>query len=297
MERSDIIDVLRLDYAHLRAHIKALHPLIHKGILNTESRVFTLPLLSQDDIGDAFPNITPTAVNNVLARNAYLDHTLDMTLQHEQTGQMAKRLPGYILLNTPDEAEILERIDVINSLKKNLDAYIQTHAGKTPDTRFEVVSKAIPNLVRKALSRRLLVAPTDTFSVSFSWSHSSSRSKAQPTAYWEEKLERSRMNKAAHIDEDAWNTMIDMEKKALMAANDATHFRIMRPLRVNPIINVKYDKEDDGIFKKTTMIAHSPLLLLNQEPKCFPLRPYQGASLKPAEDAPVIERWHLYKVM
>lgn len=295
MHVTDIIDVLRRDYAHLRSHIQALHPLIHNSILNPQSCVFTLPSLSQDDIGEAFPDITPTAVDAVMARHAYLDHSLDMTLQHDQTGQMAKRLPGYIVLNTPDEQEILERIEVINRLKTSLDTYIQTHAGKTPDTRFEVVSQAIPNLVRKALSRRLLVAPSDTFSVSFSWSHSSSRSKAQPRVYWEEKLERSRVAKAEHVDEEAWNTMIDMEKQALMAANDVSHFRVIRPLRVNPIINVKYAKDDEGAFKKTTMIAHSPLLILNQQPKCFPLRSYQGASLKPAADTPVIERWHLYK--
>lgn len=296
MHRTDIIDALRRDYAHLREHIKALHPLFHEGILHPGSRVFTLPLLSQDDIGDAVTNIVPTPLEGISALNAYLDHMLDMTLQHEQTGQMAKRLPGYILLETPDEAEIIERIEVINTLKANLDTYIRRHAGKTPDARFEVVSHAIPNLVRKALSRRLLVAPKASFSVSFSWSHSSSRSKAQPKVYWEEKLERSRESKVAHMDEEAWNTMIDMEKQALMAANDVTHFRIVRPLRVNPIMNVKYEKDDDGAFKKTTMVAHSPLLCVNQQPKCFPLRHYQGESVKSASDKPVIERWQLYKV-
>lgn len=296
MNRTDIIDVLRRDYAHLISHIKALHPLIHRSILHTGSRVFVQPLLSQDDIGNAFPDIVSTPLDGMGARNAYLDHMLDMTLKHEQTGQMAKRLPGYILLETPDEKEIIERIEVINTLKVNLDKYIQMHAGKTPDTRFDVVSHAIPHLVRKALSRRLLVAPNETFSVSFSWSHSSSRSKAQPKVYWEEKLERSRESKSAHVDKAAWNTMIDMEKQALMAANDVTHFRIVRPLRVNPIMNVKYEKDDDGAFKKTTMVAHSPLLCLNQMPKCFPLRNYHGESLKPAADEPVIERWHLYKV-
>ncbi|WP_369812668.1 DNA replication terminus site-binding protein [Alkalimonas collagenimarina] len=75
---------------------------------------------------------------------------------------------------------------------------------------------------------------------------------------------------------------------------DSEYFRTVRPLRITPIVNLKYNRSQNGEFNKTTMIAHSPLIVLNDRPKLSPLKPYTGKRIKDAKAGPLIARLHLY---
>ena len=194
---------------------------------------------------------------------------------------------------TKDEKEIRDRIWIINNLKNEFDDYVKIHAGKTKDERFETIKVAVPDLVRKAFSRKILLAPSGVTNASFSWSHSMSISKPQHRDVWDKRLEKALQSKLNHPDYDNWQTAVQMERKALLQKNDTDYFKIKRPLRVVPIMNVTYNN-DDQEKKKTTYVAHSPLLIINNNPKVSSLKDYHGFSRKKNEENPVNDRLHLF---
>ncbi|MBQ4839734.1 MULTISPECIES: DNA replication terminus site-binding protein [Pseudoalteromonas] len=295
MQKVAVIRKIRADLHYLQVHIGEALTLLKDAQLQPCSAVYELPRLTQENIAEHAPTILPNPLFNEQARQRFLHHALDFTLKGNHPGVMARRLPGCLCFSTPHDQELRERVAHVNQLKSEFDTFIQHHAGKNPDQRFELVSQAVPLLIRKAVSRNLLLAPQDTFSLSYSWSHSTSRSAIQPRQYWHEKLDRTLQSKLSDVNASNWVKMIEQEKKALANANDSEYFRTIRPLRITPIVNLKYNRGQNGEFNKTTMIAHSPVIVLNDRPKLSPLKPYTGKRIRDARAGPVIARLHLYR--
>lgn len=296
MQRNDVIHKIRLDLMFLKDHINQVSEMLRSASLLPGSAVYTLPSLSEDDIAQDSTHVEPVVLTGQAAFNQFATHAVDFTLPEKHPGVMAHRLPGCLCFKTEHEKELRERIQVINRLKADFDQFIQRYAGNNADERFETVSHAVPFLIRKAVSRNMLVAPSNTFSISYSWSHSTSRSAIKPRSYWDEKLDRTLIAMQSDINAQGWAQAIAQEKRALANANDTELFQVIRPLRVTPICNIKYNRYADGTHEKTTMIAHSPVLVFNDEPKLSTMKPYHGARLKKGDALPVIERLHLFKV-
>lgn len=296
MANATELDQLRKMHKHTMLHISELVEEMNEGSFHSASEVYRLPNRTEDDIGSDCESVTVEAVNHEQAIKAYFFHLKNVTVSPEQPGMMAKRLPGCMLLSHPDESSIRERIAVINGLKKDFDAFISAHA-KNRNQRFDLVSSAIPMLSRKAMSRQIMLAPTDTFFVAYTWVKPYSASKALSKKEWIDKLDGSLKQKSGISDVEQWQASIEIEKKALENYNTAEFFRMVRPVRVAPHMNVRYRRESDAKSHATTSyVAHSPLLVINNVPKVNPLQCYAGPSRGGQNNAPVIERLHLYPV-
>lgn len=297
MNKSDVIGKVRADLLFIKEHINALVDLLKESNVDPDSVVFQMPSLHKDDIGAGDTQIHPTPIMGDMAFTAFIEHIGQFSLEGEHPGVMAKRLPGYIVIRSHQAQEIVERIKIINKLKNDFHELVYRFAGKSPDERFETVSAAVPNIIRKAVVRQLLLAPDDVVGINLNWSRPSSYSKVEHRIFWEEKLDRTLLSKQPAVGEKDWETAIKMEKEALLQCNDTDHFRSIRPLRVNPILNIRYNRDDvTKQYEKTTLVAHSPLIILNQKPTMSYLKTYQGKSTKTRPVQPVIERLHLYPV-
>ncbi|TQF66187.1 DNA replication terminus site-binding protein [Pseudoalteromonas luteoviolacea] len=295
MQRSDVIHKIRLDLRYIKDHINQVSEVLQSATLMSDSGVYTLPSLSGNDIAQELAHIEPVMLTGQAALYQFATHSINFILREKHPGVMAHRLPGCLCFKTEHESELRERITLVNRLKSEFDQFIQLHAGNNTDERFETVSQAVPFLIRKAAARNVLMAPSNTFSVSFSWSHSTSRSAVKPRSYWYEKLDRTLVATQSDVNAEGWAQAIAQEKRALANANDTELFQVIRPLRVTPINNIKFNRVADGTHRKTTMVAHSPILVFNDEPKISTMKPYHGARIKKREVEPIIERLHLYK--
>jgi DNA replication terminus site-binding protein len=297
MEKCDVSDVItsriRHQYQNILSHIALLTRVLNEAILHELTSVHVIPNPQKDDIGSQDQHVILDHHDGELAFTKYAAHLLNVKLNHQRVGLMSVRLPGCIVAHTKDEKEIRDRIWIINKLKKEFDEYVQTHAGKKNDERFETMKKAVPDLVRKAFSRNILMAPKNVTHVSYAWSHSMSISKSLHRTVWDKRLEYAVNSKRNHPDSVDWEKAIHIERRSLRNKNDTDYFKIKRPLRVVPIMNVTYINDDEE-KKKTTYVAHSPLLILNNIPEISTLKDYQGPSRKIIEAKPVIERLHLY---
>ncbi len=289
---ADAVAIVRREYWHLVEHIKLLIDCLKMGAV-TKAQLYALPYGELDDVGVDKVMIDVSPLSGDAAFEKALLHLLDFELRHEnQAGVMAQRLPGVICIRHPDEDELRRRVAEINRLKKAFERTILQLANHT-NTRFELVSNAVPNLIRKAFTRQIMIGEPGYARIGFSWVRLHSQSKAQNKQFWIDKLEQAKSankNSAAHED---WVKAIDIENRQLMNANDAELFRIRRPLRITPMMNIR---DENKKSRQTTKIAHSPIWFINQDVTIGELGPYIGQAKADAL-APVVERLHLYKVM
>jgi DNA replication terminus site-binding protein len=278
-------------------HIQLLITLLSQSKIYKQSTVHELPSPEKEDIGAVYQDLKSIHLTGQDAFEKYSWHISNVKLNKNRVGLMSVRVPGCLIIETNEEQEIRERIEVINTLKKSFDDLIKHQGGKNKDERFEIVSQAVPDLVRKALSRQILVSPKYTSNVSYAWSNSTSISKPLHKDEWDKRLENAIAFKRNHPNAKNWQTAIEIERSTLRAITDTDFFKVKRPLRVVPIMNVKYLSEKvSGIQKKTTYIAHTPLLVINDLPKLSILKNYSGSTKKKLiQEHPVIERLHLYK--
>lgn len=289
---SDALTIVRRDYFHILEHINLLVDCLKVGTVS-KAEVFALPYGELDDVGADEVMIKVSRLSGEDAFNKALSHLLDFELRHEnQAGVMAQRLPGVICIQHPDENDVRTRVVEINRLKKVFEQTILQLANHT-DTRFELVSTAVPNLIRKAFTRNIMVGKPSYSRIGFSWVRLYSQSKADTKENWVKKIELAKGAKKNSVDHDDWVKAIEMEKQQLMKANDAEMFRTIRPLRVTPMMNIR---DEDTARKQTTKIAHSPIWFINQDVTIGELNTYMGQAKADAA-APVVERLHLYKVM
>ncbi|WNO61033.1 DNA replication terminus site-binding protein [Rheinheimera sp. MMS21-TC3] len=72
-------------------------------------------------------------------------HLSDFRVMEDQPGLFGQRLTGTIIINSPDGKEIIDRINVINTLKENFQASIMA-LDKNIDKRFEIFRDALPSV-------------------------------------------------------------------------------------------------------------------------------------------------------
>jgi hypothetical protein len=115
-------------------------------------------------------------------------------------------------------------------------------------------------------------------------------SKKLPRDEWLKKLDRSRKYAAGQIDVESWLDQIEIEQKRLSSLPENALLRTERPLRKVPIANVFLSSGS-----KTTLVAHSPILVINHTFDVKGFKPYKGNAKGEDESRePIIPRWHLY---
>jgi hypothetical protein len=285
-----VIDQYQEDYYYLMSHIDAFTRFLDEEC-NLTSTVWVLPVSTTEDIGIKHIDIIPEEIVGIQATNRAIDHLSDHRLKHKQSGLFAKRLPGVIKVKTKQKKDFLMRVQRINEIKDNLERYL---IEKVPniDDRFVVTKAAVPYAIRKAISRHIHVIDDDTLrSIGLSISTRTSMSAIQDRDAWIKKLKRSKAYKANQVNGDEWVRMVEVEEKRLAKLSQTAKLRTIRPLRKAPIMNIYYHGG-----KKGTIIAHSPLFVLNEEVKVNSFRPYTGNAKDKNIREPIIPRWHLYEV-
>ncbi|OUX87121.1 MAG: hypothetical protein CBB95_09845 [Alteromonas sp. TMED35] len=283
---------IREDYFALLSHIDSLN-LVLRGQQMLHATVYMLDVGKVQDVGIQHINLAPDVVTGRQAFERGLLHYSDHHLVDEQAGVMAKRLPGVIQLRVDDQQEICDRVNIINQRKDSLMQLVRD-VSPDKDVQFEVMKQAIPMGIRKAIGRHIHVIPKDELKrLSFSFSNRVSMSKKASRDEWLKKLDNSEKYARSQLDSTAWSEQIDIERKALSTLPPSALLRQERPIRKTPIANVYFHRR-----RKTTFVAHSPILVLDDNVELGGFRMYQGDSSgkRSAKKEPVVPRLHLYWV-
>lgn len=286
----DLIHKVKNEYYFLLQHIDSLITFIRTKCVAT-SEVFLLPSPKQEDIGKPNIDINVQAIEGEDAVSRVISHLTEFTInQPDQPGLMSKRLPGVIRIFTHDTEELILRINKVNTIKDELTSLIRTYS-PSEDEQFELTKRCIPMAIRKQIGRHIhYYEKGELKSVGFSFSNKTAMSKPQKKAFWLEKLEKTRKNIRSHVDVDSWMAQLDIEEAALNMLPDKAYLRTERPIRKAPIANI-YLKD-----RKTTITAHSPIFIINDNAPVRPLRSYKGKSTGNNNNKRelIIPRWHLY---
>lgn len=277
MESENNIQRLREHYFYMMGHIEQLSLALAECTFS-HATCFSLPLLSKDDLGDEPDYIHVDMVTGQHAVNMAIEHLSQHEIKDNMPGVFAQRLPGVISLTLEDKkaGEMRQRINTINTLKTEFALLIKSLSPNT-DTRFEIVSQALPNLIKKTVARKILVAPEFCQRIGFSWKRFYSVRKKTPEQwdlYLKNALEKGRPK---GCEQDKWEQAITIERNILRNNNDASIFTSRRPIRITPAINLTMR---EGDVKATTVVAHSPLWVFNQTPIIGALNSFDANSSK-----------------
>ncbi len=283
---------IREDYFALLSHIDSLN-LVLRGQQMLQATVYMLDVGKVQDVGIQHINLVPGIISGRQAFERGLLHYSDHHLVDEQAGVMAKRLPGVIQLRVDDQQEICDRVNIINQRKDSLMQLIRD-VSPDKDVQFEVMKQAIPMGIRKAIGRHIHVIPKGELKrLGFSFSNRVSMSKKARRDDWLRKLDNSEKYARGHIDATSWSQQIEIERKALSALPPSAILRQERPIRKTPIANVYFRNK-----RKTTFVAHSPILVLDDNVELVGFREYRGdaSGKRSLTKELIIPRLHLYLV-
>ena len=282
---------LREDYLFMMANIKLLTEELSE--LTPENCVcFSLPTLSKEDLGDEPHKIPVETHTGKHALNMAIEHLSQHKLKENVPGVFAPRLPGAIVLTMEESTArlIKSRINKINDLKVKLAESIKLLSPYT-DVRFEIISQVLPNLIKKTALRKILLAPEQCHRVGFTWKRFYSVRKKSPKG-WDKYLEKAIVT-GKHKGPE-WEQAIEIERQVLRNNNDASFFVSRRPIRITPAMNINMNNS-----KATTVVAHSPLWIINQTPSIRGLKTFDTNAPKrkinERDEQLLLPRLHLYR--
>ncbi|MCI2286019.1 DNA replication terminus site-binding protein [Colwellia sp. MSW7] len=295
MKDKDNTQRLREQYFFMMDHIEQLG-IVLANCDSPQSVCFTLPTLSEDDLGDDPAIIPVQTLTGKHAIDVAIGHLSQHEIKEQVPGVFSPRLPGVISLTLTDKKcrEVHQRINVINALKTDFALLVQS-LSPSVDVRFEIVSQALPNLIKKAVARKILVAPEHCKRIGFSWKRFFSIRKKTPEQ-WDKYLENALKSKPKGCEQDKWEQSIAIERNIVRNNNDAAILISRRPIRITPAMNVVMQ---EGKVKATTIVAHSPLWVFNQNPTIGMLSDFGANKTKrktvERDETLLISRLHLYR--
>jgi DNA replication terminus site-binding protein len=289
------IKKLHGDYLNMKERIKLLAGELNE--LSPENCVcFSLPNLSKEDLGDEPNKILVETLTGQHALNMAIEHLSQHELKESVPGIFAPRLPGTIVLNVEEAiaCDIKSRINDINALKVKFAISIKRLSPST-DVRFEIVKEVLPNLIKKTAVRKILLAPEQCHRIGFTWKRFYSVRKKTPEE-WDKYLENAIVT-GKHKGPE-WEQAIEMERQVLRNNNDASVFISRRPIRITPAMNLNVTM-NNGKTKATTVVAHSPLWVINQAPSIRGLKTFDAngpkRKINERNEELLIPRLHLYR--
>ena len=170
------------------------------------------------------------------------------------------------------------------------------------DVRFEIVSLALPDLIKKAAVRKILVAPEYCQRIGFTWKRFFSIRKKTPEQ-WDKYLENALKSKPKGCEQDKWEQAIAIERGIIRNNSDAPILTSRRPIRITPAMNIVMSEGNVVMskdeVKATTVVAHSPLWVFNQNPVIGTLGDFDANKVKrktvERKETLLIPRLHLYR--
>lgn len=278
-------------YYNLCNHLRLLRQLMEEDCV--DGQVYTFPPLSKDDIGKKPDSINLERVTGKQAIAKSLLHLTDFTTKHDTPGVFGLRLAGVVQVQSVHGDEIAQRIKVINALKDEFKALILS-LHPNVDARFQIFRDHLPGVSKKALTRHILLAPEHTRNINFAWTHrySGRRFKREDIL---KMLDRAAKQTPVRVDPASWHIQLEIERNAVAAIRHTSEFIQRRPLRVSPVANLAVYPEHSKP-KRLSLIAHSPVFVVNQQPEISHLPNFHGGNSALNVDGLVlvIERKHIY---
>lgn len=293
VEQTKLIQEIKSEYYYLLEHIDALRNHIYTDC-EVNADVFWMPTYIDEDVGKKTITLDARHIQGSEAVARAMDHFSEYRLtQSKQSGVMARRLPGVLHVKSTNQDDIISRVKAINLIKDKITSLIRDHS-KSKDDQFELTKNAIPLAIRKAIGRHIPIFEESSLKrIGFSFSSKSSFSKTEPRDFWLKKLYKTRMNVRNKINVQEWMIQLDIEEQSLNHLPSNAMLRIKRPIRKSPIANVLL-----LTGHKTTLMAHSPIISVNNNVTIKPFSTYTGNVTGPNKrtEQPIVPRWHLYLV-
>lgn len=284
----DNISELQATYRLLGDHIDSfVEYLLSQGQLHSAT-VYQYPTHTDEDIATWPSLIELQPVHDQEALLMALDHMKKNTIVDKQSGRIVPRLPGVVVYHHPDPLGCIRRLERINVIKNDLSDAIMNISDDV-DVRFEAVKLALPNLIKKVATRHCLYANRPVKKISFSWVHRQSGqnlSKEQVLKILNRSLDYRNKNSIADPN---FQDIVQEDILRISQMPAKSQFVIRRPLRVTPMINLKYEpgtepflNERPSSIKPNALspqnyVAHSPMFIFSDPPKVYPFKNYVAA--------------------
>ena len=199
---------------------------------------YRLPVPASEHDTKPLDSITVEHLENEQALSSITASFHDFLKTAEQSGRLAKRHPGVVLLPKQDFKVYEPYLVKINALKSEFKKLVLTLDNN--DARFDAVHSAIPGLMTLSFYRQIHYEANDPFSIRFTWmTKHSTKSLSRKLALT--MLERSSAySNPRMIDQSQWQQLVAQEKLKVASLSDNEKLRIRRPIRVTPEVNVRF---------------------------------------------------------
>lgn len=265
-------------------------------LLLVQARVHVLPPVPMDAEGK---KVEPFTVNTIDGQDALIKamaHFEGFHARENESRKIARRLPGFILLQGRPNDEVWKEIVMLKEQikrQKNLFASLAKQLGPNEEARHERLHEEFPMLITLNVYRAIDVYDIPIESIHFSWVHKHSMQQMTQQEVIK-RLENAQVfGSSRSILQDEFKDMVLMEMDKIASYPKNTVFTTRRPIRVAPVANIM---PKVGVRHQVT--AHSPVVMLAQSSKTLrsnDLSDYPGESHKTPEYYDlVIPRMHLY---
>ncbi len=283
----------------IRNQFDNLYALIKKFVAELKQqklhsvRYFQLPevLSVQENTLDESIEVTEYFNNEAFIKCC--DAFLDLFKKDEISTKVMKRHPGIIVVNSAEAETLIKTIELVNVAKKKFKNTILNLGNN--DKKFEIVHKAIPQLITLAAYRNIHYEINAPYSVRFTWMNKHSiKLLTKKDAL--KLLDNSYQYGQSNIFKDSsWHELVNKEILRITELSDKTKLRIRRPTRVSPQVNVRFNAKS-----RYHVSAALPFIIINASPdiKLGTLKNYCKKSKDPrkVESNFLIERLYMESV-
>lgn len=306
----DYRNELRSLMQQITEQIGVLNSLLHDATLY-QAAVYELPIAlagAEREPTTVIPVTPHSDPLGALSRACHAYGQFYLPPDSPYSTQSPFRLPGYLLVETPNVQHGFQLVKHINHLKKSF-SNIVIHAIPQVSQRFPLLHDHLfPGLITLQLYRHIIATDTPMQSIRFFWANKQSIVCLDQKSVLES-LYRAQVNPGRSFlaeDYEHWFASVEDEIALIKSLPDNTQFRIRRPVPVQPMI--RFAPVPAPHHQAKAMSCPLPAIIFmrqsTQLPFIRPLETYQAFDVKhrrqptPRQELELlIPRLHLYRLL